>query len=122
MNDNHIGKEMVSEKIKCLDLVKMNGNNPMKLFVKMNRNSGINSKVIFEFLLPVKILNSLCRIIIIFSGNWLNRDGINQKVGGKIMINRKVLDQFSDQFINDLDGSKMENKLVIIFSNVSGFY
>jgi hypothetical protein len=42
-----------------------------------------------------------------------NRDGINQNRGNKIIIKINLLDQLNKKKIDD-DGSKTENKLVII--------
>lgn len=41
--------------------------------------------------------------------------GSNQNINGIKMNNRKVLNQFKDKFIIVVEGSKTENKLVIIF-------
>lgn len=63
-----------------------------------------------------RILNSLCKVIIILYHNILYRDGINQYIGG--IINNPIIDliQFNEK-LKILDvGSKTENKLVIIFN------
>jgi hypothetical protein len=44
------------------------------------------------------------------------REGINQKVRGRIIKPRKVLDQFKERFKMELLGSNTENKLVITFN------
>lgn len=45
----------------------------------------------------------------------LIREGIIQNMEGMIIIPRIVLIQFMERF-KDVDGSKVENKLVIIFN------
>lgn len=67
------------------------------------------------FFIFIKILNSLCKVLIIlYHINW-NREGINQN---NIGINKNpniVLSQFKGKY-KVVIGSNTENKLVIIFS------
>lgn len=65
---------------------------------------------------PNKVLNSLCKVIKIFLHNKLNREGRNQKEHGIIIIPIKVLNQFKERLKIVVEGSKTENKFVIIFN------
>lgn len=67
-------------------------------------------------LFPIKVLNSLCKVKIIFIQIRLNRFGSSQKINGTIINRKKVLNQLIDKFIIVVEGSKTENRLVIIFS------
>lgn len=76
---NHKGKASVSVKVKWLVLVKIYGNNPMKLLNKIIENKETNKKV--EPLAPIgpkSVLNSLWSVNkILFQKIWY-RDGISQ--------------------------------------------
>lgn len=66
INLNHIGKEILKEKIKWLDLVKIYGNNPIMLFIKIINISEIKKILLIILNLLNKInLNSLNNFLII---------------------------------------------------------
>jgi hypothetical protein len=44
------------------------------------------------------------------------REGINQNIKGKNKIPNKVLNQFNERLKIFVEGSKIENKFIIIFS------
>jgi len=116
MNLNHKGRAKDNVNTIWLVDVKTYGNRPMKLLNKINENSEIRIKVLpWDFLLLIKTLNSLCSVNKILFHSKLSRDGINQKVTGIIKIPKMVLIQLKDE-LKLVDGSKDENKLVIIFS------
>lgn len=82
----------------------------------MKVNNEMNINVLpFILLIFIRVLNSLFNIEVILIHIKFIRDGINQNIDG-INISPKIdLIQFNDKF--DLeDGSKIENKLVIIFN------
>jgi hypothetical protein len=57
----------------------------------------------------------LCNVVIIeFHKKW-KREGINQYIDGIINRPKNVLIQFRDMLKMVVEGSKTENKLVIIF-------
>lgn len=65
---------------------------------------------------PNKVLNSLWRVNkILFQIIWY-REGINQKEQGIKSNPIKVLNQFKDKLKIVVEGSKTENKFVIIFN------
>jgi hypothetical protein len=64
---------------------------------------------------PISILNSLWRVIKILFQNKEIREGKNQNSIGKNIIPKKVLNQFKDRFKILVEGSKIENKFIIIF-------
>lgn len=64
----------------------------------------------------IKILNSEWSLFIIIVHIKLYRDGINQNSDGIIINPINVLNQFKDKLNVEVEGSKTENKLVIIFS------
>lgn len=83
----------------------------------MNENSEIKIKVLPLWLkVPNKVLNSVCKVLIILIQININRDGINQKEIGIISNPKNVLIQFNDKLKILVDGSNVENKLVIIFN------
>lgn len=79
INLSHKGKANERVIDMWLVLVKINGNNPIKLLNKMNANSEIKMKVLPLWLNgPNKVLNSLCKVFKIIIQIIINRDGINQ--------------------------------------------
>ncbi|MGI4667870.1 hypothetical protein ACR2YZ_28855 [Klebsiella pneumoniae] len=70
----------------------------------------------FNLFSPINVLNSLCRVKIIFIQIKFNRVGTNQKIRGNIIKIINVLNQLIDKLKIVVDGSKTENKLVIIFN------
>lgn len=72
---------------------------------------------------PNKVLNSLCRVIKILFQNIDIRDGNNQNNIGKNNNPNNVLNQFKDKLKMFVEGSKIENKFIIIFRlNLIYFY
>ena len=94
----------------------MYGNNPKKLLNKIIENNEIKINVLpLELILPIKILNSLCKVIIILIQIKVKREGINQYIEGIIKMPIKVLNQFRES-LKLVVGSKEENKFAIIFN------
>jgi hypothetical protein len=94
----------------------MYGNRPRKLFNKINVNRVINMIVRPLILVPPKSsLNSLWSVDVRLTINIFFLFGTNQKMG--VAINRRnvALIQFSGREINE-DGSKLENRFVIIIN------
>jgi predicted sulfurtransferase len=82
----------------------------------MKVNKEINIKVVpLKLLTPIKILNSLCNVKKIFCQKIIFREGINQKVNGKNKIPKRVLNQLKEIDRMFVEGSKIENKFIIIF-------
>lgn len=76
----------------------------------------MNTKVLpFIFSEFIRILNSLWRIEMILNQKIWNREGINQNIEGININPRNVLNQFNEEF-RFVEGSKVENKFVIIFN------
>lgn len=117
INLNHKGNLKVRVKVRCLDLVKIYGNNPRKLLNRIIENKLINRNVLpLNLLFPKRFLNSLCKVKVIIVHKKVIRDGINQKDSGKIIKPKNVLSQFKDKLKIDDDGSNTENKFIIIFN------
>jgi hypothetical protein len=57
----------------------------------------------------------------IFLQKYEIREGILQNNKGNIKIPKKVLIQFRDKFITLVEGSKIENKFIIIFKLMNSF-
>lgn len=75
----HTGNATVRLKIKCLVLVKIYGNKPIKLLITIVKKTIINIKVNRFLLVDLKIiLYSLCRIINLLLKIILNLLGANQ--------------------------------------------
>lgn len=82
----------------------------------MNENREIKIRVLpFEFFVPRRILNSLWSVVIIKFHRILNRDGINQNIGGIIRIPMNTLVQFRDK-LKFVEGSNDEKRFAIIFN------
>ena len=87
-------------------------------------NKLINKNVLpLKALFPKRFLNSLCKVNkIIFHKNE-NREGISQKLKGKIINPINVLSQFKEKWKIEEEGSKTENKFIIIFNlKIQFFY
>lgn len=98
----------------CLVLVKMYGKSPIKLLIIINKNKEIIIRFIpLKFFIGIMVLISLLIKIINLVQIQFKRDGINQNVLGIKVIINKILNQFNDKIL--VDGSKDENKFVIIF-------
>jgi len=67
------------------------------------------------YLFLIRVLNSLCKIIIKLFQKVNHRDCKNQYLCGIKKINIKILNQFNDIY-KLVDGSKDENKFLIIFN------
>jgi hypothetical protein len=65
--------------------------------------------------IPNNVLNSLWSVIKILFQKILNREGITQKIMGKNKIPKNELNQFRDKLKIFVEGSKIENKFIIIF-------
>lgn len=98
MNVNHIGRAILILIDIWLVLVKIYGNNPIKLFNKINIKILTKTKVLpCDLLLEIKIFISLWIKFISFIHNILNREGINQyKYGMKKKI-MKILIQLKEK-------------------------
>lgn len=82
----------------------------------INVNIEIKIKEVpLKFCVLIRVLNSLCKIIIILIHNKLIREGINQYLGGSNKIPIQALIQFIER-LKFVVGSKVENKFVIIFN------
>lgn len=127
MNLIHSGRARASVIVICLVLVKMYGNNPRKLLNKIKEKREINIKVVpLNLEIPNKVLNSKCNVKKILFQNIKFRDGRNQNNIGKNIIPNIVLSQFKEKLKMFVEGSKIENKFIIIFSlflkNYLSFY
>jgi len=92
------------------------------LLIIIKVNKLIKNKVLPLWLLfLIKVLNSLCKILIRIIQIILKREGISQYIGGITKKISKDLNQFID-IKEKVVGSKEENKLVIIFKLLWGFY
>lgn len=118
INLSHIGRASVSVRVRCLVLVKMYGNNPRKLFVRIIRNRDVrmNEFPLFSFPFLRIVFISWCNLFINKFTIILFRDGTNQILVG---INRSpmvVLVQFNGKLLISVVGSKIENRFLITFS------
>lgn len=89
--------------------------------IKVNKE--INMKVVpLKLWLPSNILNSECKVKKILLQNNENRDGKNQKIIGKNNNPIIVLSQLSERLKILVEGSKIENKFIIIFNLKNKFF
>ena len=94
---NHNGSLKERVNVKCLDLVKIYGNNPKKLLKRIIVNKLIKIKALPlnpEF--PIKVLNSFWRVEMIKFHKNISRVGINQKDIGRIKNPINDLIQFNE--------------------------
>jgi len=116
IKDSQRGRAKVRVKIKCLEAVKINGNKPKEFLIKMVKKIEIGIRVILLiFVGPSRVLNSLWRVRIIFWKIIEIRVGISQYNVGNNRIDENSEIQLS-WIGKDLEGSKIENKLVIIIN------
>lgn len=116
INLNHIGKATANVNARCLVLVKMYGNNPMKLLNSIIIKIEMKMNVVpLNELGPNNVLNSLCRVKFSLFQIMLIRDGVSQNNDGINNNPRNVLVQFNDKLKMLVDGSNVENRFVIIF-------
>jgi hypothetical protein len=118
MNLIHIGRASVNVSVKCLVLVKMYGNNPRKLFIKIirNRDAKMNEFPLFSFPFLRIVFISWCSLLISRLTIMLFRDGTSQILVGISRSPIVVLAQFNGRLLISVVGSKMENKFLITFS------
>jgi hypothetical protein len=120
---NQRGRANDRVNVMWLVLVKIYGNKPKKLLKRMNVNSEININVVPLYLwIPNRVLNSLCRVIKILFQKIFNREGKNQNIIGKNRIPKKELNQFRDKLKIFVEGSKIENRFIIIFKLKRRYY
>jgi hypothetical protein len=101
INLSHIGRARVSVRVRCLVLVKLYGNNPRKLFVRIIRNRDVkmNEFPLFSFPFLKIVFISWCNLFINKFTIMLFRDDTSQILVG---INRSpiaVLVQFNDKLL-----------------------
>jgi hypothetical protein len=118
MKLSHNGKARVKVSVKCLVLVKVCGNSPRKLFVKIIRNSEvrINEFPLFSFPFLKIVFISWCSLFINKLIIMLFREGINQILVGISSSPNAVLVQFSGRLLICVVGSKIENRFLITFN------
>jgi len=92
INDTHKGAAKVNERIRWLVLVKIYGKRPKKLLNMIKIKIEIKIKVLPSDLL-ISILNSWCRVILIFKVRAMNRLLISHNILGKIKNRIPVLIQ-----------------------------
>jgi len=114
MNEIHKGEERVRVVTICLVLVKIYGNNPIKLLSIINKKTLINKTVLpSKEVGPNNILNSLCILFRRDLIKILRFEGINQNIGEIIIM--KITDLIQFLIINiDDEGSKTEKRFVIM--------
>lgn len=118
INLSQNGRANVNVIVIWLEDVKIYGNNPIKLFIKIKINSVIKIIVDPWFEVgPKSILNSMWsfrKILLIIEVCLFL---ITQKLGTIIIINKRDLNQFNE-ILKFADGSNTENRLVIIFKRI----
>lgn len=118
INLNHIGRARVRVRVRWLVLVKMYGNSPRKLFVRIikNREARMNEFPLFSFPFLRIVFISWCSLFINRVTIMLFREGTNQILVGISRSPIAVLVQFSGKLLISVVGSKIENRFLIIFS------
>lgn len=123
INLSHRGNAKLKVIVIWLVLVKIYGNKPKKLLNKIKVNKEINIKVVpLNLEIPNKVLNSACNVKKILFQNIKIREGKNQNIIGKNKIPKRVLNQFNDKLKILVEGSKIENRFIIIFKLKINYY
>jgi hypothetical protein len=114
----HSGSARVSVSVRCLVLVQMYGNSPRKLFIRTITNSEVkmNEFPLFWFPFLRIVVISLCNLCINRFNIMLFRDGVNQILVGISSSPMIVLIHFRGSLLIYVVGSKIENRVLIIFS------
>lgn len=118
MNVIHSGSASVNVSVKCLVLVKMYGNRPRKLFIRIMRNNEVKMNEFPLFCSPflrIVFISAWSLFISKFSA-ILFRDGVSQILVGINSSPTIVLVQFIGSLLISVVGSKIENRFLIIFS------
>jgi hypothetical protein len=104
-----------------LEAVKMYGNRPMKLLIRINKNRAINIRVapLVKGEWPKRVLNSWWRVPVIFVKIMFFLVGIVQKIGVSTIKNTIALNQFREA-PHSAVGSKLEKRLAIMISKLGG--
>lgn len=121
INANHNGKANDKFITIWLVLVKIYGKRPSKLLNIIMENNEIKINVLPLYGEFIRILNSMCSLLIISIHKRFNRDGINQNIDGINIKPINVLVQFNDKLKVEVAGSNTENRLVIIFNLLNFF-
>lgn len=118
INLTHKGRAKVSVSVRCLVLVKIYGNNPKKLFIRIikNRDVRINEFPLFSFPFLKIVFISWCNLFISRLIIMLFRDGISQILVGINSSPMIVLVQFNGRLLISVVGSKIENRFLITFN------
>jgi len=105
-------------RIRCLVLVKIYGNNPKKLFIRIIRNRDVrmNEFPLFSFPFLRIVFISWCSLFINSLNIILFREGISQILVGISSNPIAVLVQFSGRLLISVVESKIENRFLITFS------
>ena len=115
MNDSHRGSLRASVSARCLVEVKTYGTRPKKLLKTISEKIDTKATVPPGFAGPRRVLNSLWSELISLPQRRDHREGADQKRYGIRARPRKVDSQFREMFSLEERGSKLENRLVIIF-------
>lgn len=106
-----------------LEAVKMYGNRPRKLLVKINKKPEM--KIVVDPLNadgPRRVLNSVCSFLVIVFITIVDLLLIAQKEGKIILIMVSDLSQLRGRLIIEDEGSNTEKRFVIIIFNLRGFF
>lgn len=118
INLTHKGRAIVNVSVRCLVLVKIYGNKPSILFIRIIENNDVNIRVLplLVFFVSRSVLSSSCIFFIVLFHAVLFRDGIVHILVGMVINPSIVLNQFIDVLNIFVDGSNTENRFLIIFS------
>ena len=112
---SHIGRARERVIVKCLVAVKVNDKRPIVLFNKIRKKRLTNKKILI-FLFFSSVSNSLFIDLIIFLRSILKGLERAQYEGTIATLNKAILTQFIE-IENKATGSKIENRLFIIFKS-----
>lgn len=118
MNAPHKGKAKARVRAMCLGEVKIYGNSPIKLFIRINKNMEIR-RIVTPLVegVPIRALNSACNLFFKIIMVLLFFGGTNQNRGVRRNNTINELNQLKE-IEKIADGSNLEKRLVIIFKLV----
>lgn len=115
INESQRGSLRARVSVRWLEAVNTYGNNPKKLFTRININRATNGMALpWCDEGPRSVLNSLNSLDRMEYTNVVDFTGVAQKIGVTTRIIRIELNQFSGSEMTDEVGSNTENRLVII--------
>jgi hypothetical protein len=114
IKDSHIGRARVKVTTIWLVLVKIYGNKPIKLLVRIKMSKLVKTKILPGWDPgPKRIFTSENKVVFILETIIMKKLGATQKINGTTVNKMNMLNQLD--IMEEEQGSKLENRLFIMF-------